>query len=79
MIDKQVICLRRESKYFCKWGWTGRHSLIWLKKIAFSRTRPPEQKPRRGPCRGRSDQFRIACMREEILMVAKFEKVSETA
>ena len=27
----------------------------------------------------RSDQFRIACIRDEILMVAKLEKVSETA
>jgi hypothetical protein len=25
------------------------------------------------------DQFRIACIKDEILMVAKFEKVSETA
>jgi hypothetical protein len=29
--------------------------------------------------RAGGDQFRIACIKDEILMVAKFEKVSETA
>jgi hypothetical protein len=28
IVDVEVICVRREQKYFCKRGWTGNHRLI---------------------------------------------------
>src|ERR1700719_3586650 len=34
----QVICVRRERKYFCKEDWTGRHSLNCLNKSSCAHT-----------------------------------------
>src|SRR5450432_2075619 len=35
----EMICPTGEGKYFCRWDWTARNSLIRLKKSVFSRSR----------------------------------------
>jgi hypothetical protein len=33
--SSEVICVRREAKYFCKWGWTTQITLIRFNKSRF--------------------------------------------
>jgi hypothetical protein len=36
--DVELICVKREAKYFCKWDWTTQITLICLKKSLSTRS-----------------------------------------